>query len=144
MYLNTFYTERGNKRNKKRVGRGIGSGLGKTCGKGHKGQKSRSGCKINRSFEGGQTPLNRRLPKFGFISRKQKKFQEIRLNELSKIDGNDINLSILRSFKIINRKIKYVKIINTGNINKFKNIIKLKCTSSVKKILIQLGGNIKE
>ncbi|QJC32920.1 50S ribosomal protein L15 [Enterobacteriaceae endosymbiont of Donacia semicuprea] len=142
MYLNTLFFKI--KNNKKRLGRGIGSGKGKTCGRGHKGQKSRSGYNINRSFEGGQTPLYRRLPKFGFKSRKKNYFKEIRLDDLSKIKGDYIDLNILKSTKIINKKIKYVKIINTGNLNSSKKIIKLHCTKSVKIIIKKLGGIIEE
>ncbi|QJC33330.1 50S ribosomal protein L15 [Enterobacteriaceae endosymbiont of Donacia clavipes] len=142
MYLNTLFFKI--KNNKKRLGRGSSSGKGKTCGRGHKGQKSRSGYNLNRSFEGGQMPLYRRLPKFGFKSRKKNYFKEIRLSDLSKINGDYIDLNILKLTKIINKKIKYVKIINTGNINSSKKIIKLHCTKSVKIIIKKLGGIIEE
>ncbi|QJC30868.1 50S ribosomal protein L15 [Enterobacteriaceae endosymbiont of Macroplea appendiculata] len=144
MYVNTFHINPDIKKHKKRLGRGIGSGTGKTCGKGHKGQKARAGHKINRSFEGGQTPLHRRLPKFGFISKRKKYCKEINLNDLSKIDTKDVTLQVLRYCKIINKKIKHVKIINTGILNNSKNIFNLSCTNSVKNILIKLGGKIKE
>ncbi|QJC35737.1 50S ribosomal protein L15 [Enterobacteriaceae endosymbiont of Donacia sparganii] len=143
MYLNTLFTKIKNN-NKKRLGRGIGSGKGKTSGRGHKGQKSRSGYNINKSFEGGQSPLHRRLPKFGFKSKKKIFFKEIRLSDLEKIDGNFIDLNILKTSKIISKKIKYVKIINTGNITIPKKIIKLNCTKSVKIIIKKLGGIIEE
>ncbi|QJC34147.1 50S ribosomal protein L15 [Enterobacteriaceae endosymbiont of Donacia cinerea] len=142
MNLNNLFSKITN--NKKRLGRGIGSGKGKTSGRGHKGQKSRSGYNINKSFEGGQSPLHRRLPKFGFKSKKKKIFKEIRLRDLEKINSNYINLDVLKSSKIISKKIKYVKIINKGNIISSKKIIKLKCTESVKLIIKKLGGIIEE
>lgn len=122
MYLNTLSVVLRGHKQKKRICRGIGSGLGKTGGRGHKGQKSRSGGKIRRGFEGGQTPLYRRLPKFGFNSLKYKKTAELRLCELSKIVGaTEINLIILKKFNLINKNIKYVKIIKFGKIK--SNII---------------------
>ncbi|QJC36138.1 50S ribosomal protein L15 [Enterobacteriaceae endosymbiont of Donacia cincticornis] len=142
MYLNNLFSKI--KNNKKRLGRGIGSGKGKTSGRGHKGQKSRSGYNINKSFEGGQTPLHRRLPKFGFRSKKKIFSQEIRLSDLNKIDGSYVDLNILKSAKIIKKKIKYIKIINKGNINTPKKIIKLNCTKNVKIIIKKLGGIIEE
>ncbi|QJC34924.1 50S ribosomal protein L15 [Enterobacteriaceae endosymbiont of Donacia piscatrix] len=142
MYLNNLFSKI--KNNKKRLGRGIGSGKGKTSGRGHKGQKSRSGYNINKSFEGGQSPLHRRLPKFGFKSKKKKFFKEIRLSDLNKINGNYIDLNILKSSKIISKKIKFVKIINKGNINNPKKIIKLNCTKNVKIIIKKLGGIVEE
>ncbi|QJC33733.1 50S ribosomal protein L15 [Enterobacteriaceae endosymbiont of Donacia provostii] len=142
MYLNKLFYNI--KKNKKRLGRGIGSGKGKTSGRGHKGQKSRSGYNINKTFEGGQSPLHRRLPKFGFKSKKKMFFKEIRLSDLNKINGSYINLNTLKSSKIISKKIKYIKIINTGNIDSPKKIIKLNCTKNVKIIIKKLGGIIEE
>ncbi|QJC36549.1 50S ribosomal protein L15 [Enterobacteriaceae endosymbiont of Donacia simplex] len=142
MNLNNLFSKI--KKNKKRLGRGIGSGKGKTSGRGHKGQKSRSGYNINKSFEGGQSPLHRRLPKFGFKSKKKKFFKEIRLIDLEKTNSNYINLDVLKSSKIISKKIKYVKIINKGSLTSSKKIIKLNCTESVKVIIKKLGGIIEE
>ena len=95
MRLNTLSPAEGSKKAAKRVGRGIGSGLGKTCGRGHKGQKSRSGGSVKPGFEGGQMPLQRRLPKFGFTSRIARYVTEIRLNELAKIEAEVIDLQML-------------------------------------------------
>lgn len=108
------------KKTKKRVGRGIGSGLGKTCGRGHKGQKSRSGGKIRRGFEGGQMPIYRKLPKFGFNSLNAKKHitKIIKLTDLNKIPVTIINQDILKKYNVINYKIRYVKVI----LHKEKNI----------------------
>ncbi len=107
----------------KRRGRGIGSGLGKTCGRGHKGQKSRSGSKIRRGFEGGQTPFYRRIPKFGFKRIINKKINfEVRLCDLNILKDNDIiNLKLLKDKKIIPWYVNSIKIILNGNLN-IKNI----------------------
>ena len=95
MRLNTLSPAEGSKQAPKRVGRGIGSGLGKTCGKGHKGQKARSGGYHKVGFEGGQMPIQRRVPKFGFTSRKSLVTQEVRLHELSKVQGDIVDMVIL-------------------------------------------------
>lgn len=143
MYLNTFSVAFNKKKNKKRICRGIGSGFGKTGGKGHKGQKSRSGGKIRRGFEGGQTPLYRRIPKFGFISRKNKKTAEIRLSELSKIPNLlKIDLKILKKFNLIKKNIKYVKIIKSGILKNSVIILgsQLKLSKGVRFYIESIGG----
>lgn len=94
-----------------RVGRGIGSGFGKTCGKGHKGHKARTGYSRKIGFEGGQTPLHKRLPKFGFKSKKRNFFSEIPSHILNSLDLNFLDINILKKLKIINNKIKFVKIV---------------------------------
>ncbi len=97
---------------RKRVGRGIGSGIGKTSGRGHKGQKSRSGYKIKKIFEGGQTPFYRRIPKFGFKSKKNIYVQELNINKLNYFKKNEvINLKVLKKNKIIKNNVKFVKLI---------------------------------
>ncbi|WGS66144.1 50S ribosomal protein L15 [Enterobacteriaceae bacterium ET-AT1-13] len=140
MYLNKLNSFNNFKNNKKRVGRGIGSGLGKTCGRGHKGQKSRSGNTVKRGFEGGQMPLYRRLPKYGFFSKKKRYIKEIRLYELNIIKENYINLNILKKYKLVNNKIKFIKIIFSGSINKYFKIFNLFVTKNVK---IDFFKNIK-
>ena len=100
MYLNTLSPGEGAKTSRKRVGRGIGSGLGKTGGRGHKGQKSRSGGGVKPGFEGGQMPLQRRLPKFGFSSRIGRTTTEVRLHELAKVDSDIIDLVALKAADI--------------------------------------------
>ena len=110
MHLNTLAPVAGSRKVKKRVGRGIGSGLGKTAGRGHKGLKSRSGGSVKPGFEGGQMPLQKRLPKYGFSSRIALVSSEIRLSELNKIDGEIVNLETLRLANLINQNIKKVKI----------------------------------
>ncbi|CUR53569.1 50S ribosomal protein L15 [Serratia symbiotica] len=144
MYLNTLSPANGAKHNKKRIGRGIGSGLGKTCGRGHKGQKSRSGSKIRRGFEGGQMPLYRRIPKFGFISRKSKLKAEVRLSELSIIKNNIIDLNVLKFSNIINTNIKYVKIILSGKITNSVIIRGLHVTKGARSAIEAVNGKIEE
>lgn len=150
MYLNTISSINKFYKSKKRLGRGIGSGWGKTSGRGHKGQKSRSGGKVRLGFEGGQTPLYRRLPKFGFISRKKIFNDEVRLSEIEslyksgKINDKIINLYILKKFNIVKKNIKYVKIISSGRIF-FPVIIEgLKVTKGVFSKIKILGGIVKE
>ncbi|ADP66885.1 50S ribosomal protein L15 [Buchnera aphidicola str. TLW03 (Acyrthosiphon pisum)] len=104
MRLNTLSPANGARHSRKRLGRGIGSGFGKTSGRGHKGQKSRSGSSIRRGFEGGQMPLYRRLPKFGFNSRKKNITTEVRLSDLSNLSTNIIDLNVLKQENIIKKK----------------------------------------
>lgn len=144
MYLNTISVSKGSKNKKKRVGRGIGSGLGKTCGRGHKGQKSRSGGKVRVGFEGGQTPLYRRLPKFGFTSCKAQITQEVRLCNLSKISESIVDLNILKKYNFVGKKIKFVKIIMSGVIKHPVTIRKLNVSRSVYSAIKAVGGKIEE
>lgn len=144
MYLNTISTLKKAKNVKKRVGRGIGSGFGKTSGRGHKGQKSRSGGRIRIGFEGGQTPLYRRLPKFGFISHTSKIVQEIRLSDLSKIFENVIDLNILKKYNFVGKNIKFVKIIMTGAIERSVIIRKLNISKGAYNAITAVGGKIEE
>ncbi|PPI87895.1 50S ribosomal protein L15 [Candidatus Pantoea edessiphila] len=144
MHLNTLSPALGSKRVKKRVGRGIGSGFGKTCGRGHKGQKSRSGGNINRGFEGGQMPIYRRLPKFGFISRKKFLHKEIRLIDLIKVKDNIINLNTLKDFNIISSHITSVKIICSGSISIPKTICGLNVTKGARKAIEDVGGKVED
>ncbi|MXP51262.1 50S ribosomal protein L15 [Pantoea sp. SoEX] len=142
--LNTISYAIGSKCTKKRVGRGIGSGSGKTCGRGHKGQKSRSGGNISRGFEGGQMPIYRRLPKFGFVSRKKLFHKEINLFDLTKVKDNIINLNTLKVFNIINNNVKSVKIVCSGNISVPKKIIGLNVTKGARKAIESVGGKIED
>ncbi|WWP00005.1 MAG: 50S ribosomal protein L15 [Candidatus Dasytiphilus stammeri] len=145
MYLNTLYPSVGSKPISKRVGRGIGSGTGKTCGYGHKGQKSRSGGMVKRGFEGGQTPLRRRLPKFGFASPRSRFSTSMTLSDLNKVDNKIIDLDSLKSAHIICNQIKSVKIIKSGNLLipvtiKLNNSIII--TKGAFKVLKSLGSTI--
>lgn len=146
MYLNTIAASKGSKNKKKRVGRGIGSGFGKTGGRGHKGQKSRSGGKVRLGFEGGQTPLYRRLPKFGFTSCKNQVTQEIRLSSLFKLSENIIDLNVLKKYNFIGKKIKFVKIIMFREIKPCRPIIirKLNVSKGVYHAIKAIGGRIEE
>ena len=130
-FINTLKPKHGTKFSKKRVGRGIGSGNGKTCGRGHKGQKSRSGGKVQIGFEGGQMPLQRRLPKVGFTSKVNILTQDIRYDRLSVIKEKEVSLELLKKYKLIKSKIKTVRIIGPCTIKDKKTIKDMYCTKSV-------------
>ena len=130
-FINTLKPKHGSKFSKKRVGRGIGSGTGKTCGRGHKGQKSRSGGKVQIGFEGGQMPLQRRLPKVGFTSKVNILTQDIRYDRLSVIKEKEVSLELLKKYKLIKSKIKTVRIIGPCTIKDKKIIKDMYCTKSV-------------
>lgn len=121
MYLNSIKSPEGAKKNKLRVGRGIGSGLGKTCGRGHKGQKSRSGGYHKVGFEGGQMPIQRRLPKRGFISLKSKRCTNLRLKDLNSISEKEINVDLLIAYGLVPKNTSKIKIFKSGNSS--KNIV---------------------
>ena len=130
-FINTLKPKHGTKFSKKSVGRGIGSGTGKTCGRGHKGQKSRSGGKVQIGFEGGQMPLQRRLPKVGFTSKVNILTQDIRYDRLSVIKEKEVSLELLKKYKLIKSKIKTVRIIGPCTIKDKKTIKDMYCTKSV-------------
>lgn len=142
MRLNTLSPAEGSRKTAKRVGRGIGSGLGKTCGRGHKGQKSRSGGSVKPGFEGGQMPLQRRLPKFGFTSRIARYVAEIRLNELAKIEAEVIDLNALKAADIIKQEIKTAKVILSGEITKAVTVKGLKVTKGAQAAIEAAGGKV--
>lgn len=144
MRLNTLSPAAGSKKAPKRVGRGIGSGLGKTAGRGHKGLKSRSGGSVKPGFEGGQMPLQRRLPKFGFTSRKAAHRAEIRLDELAKVTADVIDLAALEQADIISRDIKQAKVILSGEISKPVTIKGLKVTKGARAAIEAAGGKVEE
>ena len=133
--LNELKPNIGSKSNKKRVGRGGGSGLGKTCGRGHKGQKSRTGGTIQVGFEGGQMPLQRRLPKVGFSSRVNTYSTEIKYDRLEKIKEDEITIDLLKKYKLIKSKIKKVKVIGPCTIKSKKFLKDIQCTKSVEEHL---------
>tara|TARA_B100000073_G_scaffold248403_1_gene208733 strand:- start:269 stop:688 length:420 start_codon:yes stop_codon:yes gene_type:complete len=130
-FFNTLKAKQGTKFSKKRVGRGIGSGNGKTCGRGHKGQKSRSGGKVQIGFEGGQMPLQRRLPKVGFTSKVNVLTKDIRYDRLSIIKEKEVSLELLKKYKLIKSKITTVRIIGPCTIKDKKTIKDMYCTKSV-------------
>ena len=110
MQLNDLHPAAGSTHSKKRVGRGMGSGLGKTAGRGHKGQKSRSGGRVKPGFEGGQQPLQMRLPKFGFNSAKARVTAEVTLSELAKVEADVIDLQALKDADLISGAMKWAKV----------------------------------
>ncbi|MEE9426230.1 MAG: 50S ribosomal protein L15 [Methylococcales bacterium] len=145
MYLNTIKPAPGSKPTAKRVGRGIGSTLGKTCGTGHKGQKSRSGGYHKVGFEGGQMPIQRRLPKFGFTSRKKTYTAQIRLHELAQLaDSNPVDLSALIKAGYIPANTKTAKVIKSGNLDVVINIKGLNTTKGAAEAIMAAGGKIEE
>ncbi len=144
MHLNTLQPAPGSKKNGKRVGRGIGSGLGKTCGRGHKGQKSRSGGFSKVGFEGGQMPLQRRLPKVGFASRSAKLSAEVRLYELTKVDADVIDLAALIKADVVPAKTLKAKVIASGEISKAVNLKGIKVTPGARKAIEAAGGKIED
>ena len=142
MEFNTIAPEL-KKKNAKRVGRGIGSGNGKTAGRGHKGQKSRAGGFHKVGFEGGQMPLQRRLPKVGFTSRKNNTAR-VRLGELQFEGNENITLEVLKEKKIISNAAKEVKVFLSGEIKNKINLSGIIVTKGVRKVIEDLGGKITE
>ena len=144
MRLNSIKPAEGAKRAAKRVGRGIGSGHGKTAGRGHKGQKSRSGGYHKVGFEGGQMPLQRRLPKVGFRSYLARVTDEVRLDELEKAAADVIDLKVLQQAGLISRKIKRVKIIASGIISKAVTVKGLRATKGARAAIEAAGGKFEQ
>lgn len=142
MKLNALSPEYGSKFVKQRVGRGIGSGLGKTCGRGHKGQKARAGGFHKVGFEGGQMPIQRRLPKMGFKSRTQKFTDEITLSELASLGTDLIDLDVLKISNLINKSIRSVKVIQSGEITIPVKLKGIKVTRGARSLIEQAGGSI--
>lgn len=144
MFLNTLKPAAGSKSNAKRRGRGIGSGLGKTGGRGHKGQKSRSGGQTKIGFEGGQMPLQRRLPKVGFTSRLARVTDEIRLNELNALTADVIDITVLKEANLIAKNIKRVKVMESGKVEKAVTLKGIGVTKGARKAIEAVGGKIEE
>jgi len=144
MRLNTIKSADGARKPGKRVGRGIGSGTGKTCGRGHKGQHSRAGGFHKVGFEGGQMPLQRRLPKRGFASTTSAEKAEIRLHELAMVEGDVVDLLALKTAKIINHDIKRAKVIASGVIEKAVTVRGLGVTKGARAAIEAAGGKIEE
>lgn len=144
MRLNTLKPAAGSRPSRKRVGRGIGSGLGKTCGRGHKGQHSRSGGYHKVGFEGGQMPLQRRLPKVGFSSRKAAFVAEVRLNELEKANVDVVDLDALKKADIIAENIQRAKVILSGELSKAVTVKGLAVTKGAKAAIEAAGGKIED
>ena len=144
MRLNSIKPAKGAKTPAKRVGRGIGSGSGKTCGRGSKGQKSRSGGYHKVGFEGGQMPLQRRLPKVGFRSRKARETAEVRLGELAAAASDVVDLKALQDADIIPHSVKRAKIILSGKIEMAVTVKGLGVTPGARKAIEAAGGKIEE
>jgi large subunit ribosomal protein L15 len=144
MRLNSISPAPGSKFAAKRVGRGIGSGIGKTGGRGHKGLKARSGGSVAPGFEGGQQPLQRRLPKFGFSSRQARYSAEIRLNELATLDTDVIDLDALKNANLVRRDAKVAKVILSGELTKAVTIQGLNATKGAREAIIAAGGKVED
>jgi large subunit ribosomal protein L15 len=142
--LNTISPAPGAKHSAKRVGRGIGSGLGKTGGRGHKGQKSRSGGSVKPGFEGGQMPLQKRLPKYGFTSRIARVSAQIRSAELNKITDEVIDLDALKRADIIGTNITRAKVFLSGDVTKAVTVKGLAVTKGAKAAIEAAGGKVEE
>jgi large subunit ribosomal protein L15 len=144
MRLNTIKPAAGSKQSPKRVGRGIGSGLGKTCGLGHKGQTARAGGFHKVGFEGGQMPLQRRLPKVGFSSRIGRTRAEVRLDELAKVDAAVIDLLALKTAKVIAQEIQQAKVILSGKITKAVTLKGVGVTKGARAAIEAAGGKVED
>jgi len=144
MELNNLKPAAGAKHAKRRVGRGIGSGLGKTAGRGHKGQKSRSGGFHKVGFEGGQMPLYRRLPKRGFVSLTRRTVGEVTLADLQALEATEVDLVVLRQNGLANEQIKSVKVIKTGELTRAVTLKGLTATAGARAAIEAAGGKILE
>ena len=144
MRLNTLRPAAGSRPSAKRRGRGIGSGLGKTGGRGHKGQKSRSGGFHKVGFEGGQMPLQRRLPKVGFTSRKSRVSEEVRLNELQLVEGDAVDLAALKVAGIIKQRTLYAKVVASGEISKAVTVRGIGVSKGARAAIEAAGGQIED
>lgn len=142
--LNTISPAPGAKHSSKRVGRGIGSGLGKTGGRGHKGQKSRSGGSVKPGFEGGQMPLQKRLPKYGFTSRIARTSAQIRTGELNGLTDDVIDLDALKRADLVGTNITRAKIFLSGDVTKAVNLKGLAVTKGAKAAIEAAGGKVEE
>ncbi|HQU14992.1 MAG: 50S ribosomal protein L15 [Chromatiales bacterium 21-64-14] len=144
MRLNDIKPAAGSKTPRKRVGRGIGSGLGKTAGLGHKGQKARAGGFHKVGFEGGQMPLQRRLPKVGFTSRTAARVAEVRLHELAKVDGDVVDLAALKAANVLARTVLRAKVIASGELSKALTVRGLRVTKGARAAIEAAGGRIED
>ena len=144
MRLNTLSSAAGSRPSGKRRGRGVGSGLGKTGGRGHKGQKSRSGGYHKVGFEGGQMPLQRRLPKVGFSSRKSRLTEEVRLHELQLVEGDAVDLASLKAAGIIKQGTQYARVMASGEISKAVTVRGIGVTKGARAAIEAAGGKVEE
>ena len=144
MKLNELSPSSGSRKVRRRVGRGIAAGRGKTCGRGHKGQRSRSGGKVPASFEGGQMPIQRRIPKFGFRSRVSLSTGAVRLSELAKVDGDVVDLAALVNANVLSRNIKRARIFLSGGIDRPVTVRGLKVTKGTRAAIEAAGGKVED
>jgi large subunit ribosomal protein L15 len=144
MRLNTLSPADGSRPNAKRVGRGIGSGLGKTAGRGHKGQKARSGGSVRPGFEGGQMPLQKRLPKYGFTSRVGMKTAEIRLGDLAKVVGDEISIETLKDADLLRNDMLRARIFLAGTIDRAVTVKGLGVSKGARAAIEQAGGKVED
>ena len=142
MRLNSLSPAPGAKRNAKRVGRGIGSGNGKTAGRGHKGLKSRSGGTVTAGFEGGQMPLQKRLPKYGFTSRIGRTTAEVRLHELNLVEGDIIDIAALKSADLIKEDVARVRVFLSGEITRAVKVSGVTVTKGARAAIEAAGGSV--
>lgn len=144
MRLNTLSPAAGSKTDAKRVGRGIGSGTGKTAGRGHKGQKARSGGGIRPGFEGGQMPLQKRLPKYGFTSRISRTTAQVRLSELNAVAGDVVDLDALKSADLVKQNVTRARVFLSGELKKALTLKGIAVTKGAREAVEQAGGKIEE
>lgn len=144
MFLNSLAPNEGEKKSRKRVGRGIGCGWGKTCGRGHKGQKSRSGGFTKVGFEGGQMPLQRRLPKVSFSSRVSIITSQVTLSEINNLEETDITVDVLKQHNLITKNIKRVKVMLSGEITRAVTLTGIKATKGAKAAIEAAKGSVNE
>ena len=142
MELNSIKPADGSKHYKRRVGRGIGSGIGKTAGRGHKGQKSRAGGYHKVGFEGGQMPLQRRLPKRGFKSHLLKFNAEVTLTDLERLGADEVDLLSLKQAGLVGEMIRVVKVIKTGELTRKMTLKGVLATAGAKAAIEALGGSV--
>ena len=144
MRLNTLSPGPGSRRSAKRVGRGIGSGLGKTAGRGHKGQKSRSGGRVRPGFEGGQMPLQKRLPKYGFTSRIARTTAQIRVAELALVDAEVIDLDALKAADLVKENVTRARVFLSGELGKAVTVKGLAVTKGAREVIEKAGGKVED
>jgi len=144
MRLNTLSPAPGSRKAAKRVGRGIGSGVGKTAGRGHKGQKARSGGKVAPGFEGGQMPLQKRLPKYGFTSRISRTTAQVRLGELSKVAGEVVDLQALKDADVVRDDVERVRVFLSGAIDRAVTVKGLPVSKGARAAIEQAGGKVED
>jgi len=144
MRLNSLSPAPGSKKSAKRVGRGIGSGSGKTAGRGHKGQKARSGGRVRPGFEGGQMPLQKRLPKYGFTSRISRTTAQVRLGELNAVEGDVIDLAALKKADLVKENVMRARVFLSGELKKVVTVKGLVVTKGAREAIEKSGGKVEE